>query len=783
MKKRAIVLLVAFLILRAASLGQYKIKTINFLSSLGLKNNASGPVFVLADSRSNKVFAANAMSSSLTVIDAKTRKVFNIPLKARALQHLKENCFAYNPNVDKIYLIANRYFFVVDPVTKDVVSFPTEKQFESVAVDEKTGNAVIVGRESSKIGFFNFSSKKLTYVDWLKKEYKLINENQTPPPPIRFAVAINDGKSAIAVVDGYTSRMWTFDGKKGKLLKSRKLPLKENDGRWHYAGLNRSYKRIFIGTETKTRKMARVASIDVFGTDDIVMDIPKGFSEPVGFAYNPNLNEVYVSYDNNFFVHCVNFNKRKIYSIPVPAYGNDAMALDEISNALYVGSWAHGEIEVLDVKRKKFVKKIEGLKLIPHMFSMAFNRASRKLYYPVGASAVNGTFGAAITELDPKTEKKFKIRTGWVVKDFIEIPSRKSFLVFNNEDMFSETNYGGSYKTYLLPFDYPICAARTKTGDIYLSYGPHQSYWPNPYIWAAKDGLLKISKKNLSFYDRRIPRQALQIVVDKNNVAYLTQNNWGKEEQFILPIEDEIRYPQMSHRIKLGDTLIRETTQRVMKYDADKDALYLARLGEKDDEPSIFQAIDLKTKKVVARKEIGRNPVDMLVAKDKIYVANFQSNSVSVIDKNDYSVVELKSGKGPIKLVEINGKIYAANALSRDIVEVKTPEINRGEYGFKVPFDGDIDNAFVWDGKIILTGFASDKIFVYSFDPQTKRFAPIFERVYPYGEVSLNTKNAAFYVSGCFADATTRLTKFAAAADGSLWISDYLGGKIYILEK
>ena len=38
------------------------------------------------------------------------------------------------------------------------------------------------------------------------------------------------------------------------------------------------------------------------------------------------------------------------------------------------------------------------------MFTMAFNPNNSRLYFPKGASAVNGTFGAAVTVLDPDDE-------------------------------------------------------------------------------------------------------------------------------------------------------------------------------------------------------------------------------------------------------------------------------------------------------------------------------------------------------------------------------------------
>ena len=112
------------------------------------------------------------------------------------------------------------------------------------------------------------------------------------------------------------------------------------------------------------------------------------------------------------------------------------------------------------------------------------------------------------------SEKIEKIHTGWSPIDLIELKDRGSFLVFNSEDRFAEVWANGSYDMKPLPYDYPIRAAYSPEGDIYLSYGPHQSYWPTVYIWDAKNGILTIDAEDLGYYDRRIPRQAHEMALD-----------------------------------------------------------------------------------------------------------------------------------------------------------------------------------------------------------------------------------------------------------------------------
>ena len=51
------------------------------------------------------------------------------------------------------YLVGDHCLQVIDPDRGAARSIPTEAQFESVAVDEETGSAVLAGRESKDLGF------------------------------------------------------------------------------------------------------------------------------------------------------------------------------------------------------------------------------------------------------------------------------------------------------------------------------------------------------------------------------------------------------------------------------------------------------------------------------------------------------------------------------------------------------------------------------------------------------------------------------------------------------
>ncbi len=772
MRKVTIFLLLVGLAVAASA--EYSVTELDFLEKSGLQFNGAGPLLVQIDVPRNRLVTANTLSSSVSVIDCETGKVINIPIAGRAFQHLKSESMTIGAATGRIYLIGRNCFYIVDPDAQTSQQIPTDAQFESIAVDEKSGNVFIAGRESRGLGFFEASSGRLSMLDWLGTEEELINLNATPPPPIRKVVA--DGSLGdIIAVDGLDPAIYVFDGTTGTKKTSRPIGLAAG-GRWHLGGSNESSHHLYLVVETVDRRVIQAAKIDVTGTEDVVVPLPE-YTEGVGITYNSAREEVYIPYDNHASVHVVDFgNGGELHEIMVPAYGNDGSAVDAENEILYISSWAHGEIDVIDLKERKLVTRHPGLGIIPHMFALAFNPKTGMVYFPKGASAVNGAFGSAVSVFDPSTGKLSKIHTGWAPIDLIEIESRGSFLVFNSEDAFAEVKVDGSVEMHPLPFDYPIRAIDSPEGDVYLSYGPHQSYWPTVYIWDAKNGVLTIDADDLGLYDRRIPRQAHEMVLDNDGVLYFTQNNWGKEEQFVGVMKDQVRLFNINERLRLVDEVEREITQRILRYDEASNLLYLVRVGEKDEDPSVLQVIEPDSGTVLHRLELGTTASDLAFDSKNIYVANFDSNSVSVIDTSDYSVSKVEAGEQPLKLCACAGKIYAINHSGNSLIEV-------GGNSRNLPTEGLPDNIFEWNGKLVITSHNSDRLDITSFDPGSGAFEILHTVEYPYGDTSFDSRNVSFYLSGQFGDALFSITRGKIDSSGRLWISDFLSGRVFILSE
>jgi len=764
------------LIMPCLLLTEYSIKKIDLLSGSGFQINAAGPLLIKTDSLRNRVILANTNTSSITVINGNDHSVLNIPIGSRVPQYLKADAMTIDRKTGEIYLIGYHSFHIVSPDQATAKTIATDRQFEMIAVDENTGNVFLVGREDGRLGFYLAKSQRLTYQNWLEKEEKLINLNQTPPPSIRKIVVDNSLKTAVAV-DGFTSTLWLFNAATGKPLRHRSLSL-TSGGRWHWAGYNEATHHLYVVVETKERRVIQAAKISVTGAEDMTVPLPQ-LTEGVGIVYNPQFDEIYIPYDNHPTVHLVDFKQRgQVTEIKVPTFGNDGSAIDGKNDILYIASWAAGEVDVIDLKSREFRKRITNLGIIPHMFSLAFNGNNNLLYIPKGATAVNGSFGSAVTVLDPASEKTFKIHAGWAPVDLIEMKDRNSFLVFNSEDQFAEVCYDGSYLFHPLPYDYPLQAVHSLSGDVYLSYGPHQSYWPVVYIWGAKNGILKIDDQDLSFYDRRIPRQALRIVLDKDGVLHMLQNPWGREPQFLGKMEDEIRLFEIGNRIVLSDTVDRETTQRILQYDPELHRLYVARVGEKDEDPGVLQIVDLASNQVINRTLVGITPTDLVFDQRNLYVANFESNNITVIDKLSFVRKEVPTGEQPLKLCARGDDAYVINHRGNSLQEVKG---NGAIYA--IPFTCLPDNLFAWGKKLVVTAHNPHALYILLFDPETKAFKLLHQEDYPFGDTRFDTGNSSFNVRGQYADALFSITQAKADQFGRLWMTDFLSGKLFILEE
>ncbi|HQG44682.1 MAG TPA: hypothetical protein PLG50_03370 [bacterium] len=769
------ILLLFLLISGIAGASELTVKCVDLLRPLNLQVNAAGPVLIQVDTLRHCLIAANTLTSSLTVNDLHTWQVVNIPLAGRALQHLKSEAMTLNGRTGAVALIGDHAFHLVNPATRSAKSYTTDVQFESIAWDEATGNCFLAGRESPVLLLQEGKSGLQKRILWQEHAEKLINLNQTPPPPIRKVIADPDAGRIIAV-DGYSASITLVRGRDGKILNHFEVPL-QHGGRWHLAGFDRARHILYLVIETAARQVVQAARIEVQTGACQVITLPQ-YTEGAGITSLPIREQIYIPYDNHPSVHIADFSDGTVKEIKVPNFGNDATALDPGRGLLYVASWAKGEVDVIDLQQPAMIKRITDLGILPHMFSMAFDPHERILYYSKGATAVNGTYGAAITLLDPVGGHTARLTTGWAPIAMTEWPGGEGFALFNNEAGYVHLRPDGSFTTHSLAYDYPISAVTSPEGKIYLSYGPHQSYWPTVYIWGAKNGLLTIDPRTAELNDRRIPRQAHRLAMDRAGALYLTQNAWGKEEEFIGVLNDPVRDWEIGTRLLTGDSIERENTPRLLVYDPDRNWLYSVKVGEKDTDPGLLRIFDLETRQRIGRIEVGSSPVDLAFDDSLIYVANFGSTSISIVNKNSLTSRTLTTAAQPLRFGRLAGRLYLLCQSGRRLQEI-TP------HGIKdlLRLEELPSQLMVWKEKLVIATCDASTLYLYQYQPDSLRFGLLHMVKYPYGETRFDSGNTAFYLQGQYGDAVFDLFCGKTDRDGRLWISDFLAGRVYILEE
>lgn len=771
---RFLTLILVLFILAPSIYTETGIQTISFLDSINTKYNGAGPLMVKVDRDRDRVVLINTNTSSVTLINGKDDGITNIPISKRVPQYLKEESFVIDRKTGNIYLIGSGNLTIVFPDTGTALTFDTKYQYEMVAVDENTGNCFLAGRESRKVAFVHLKKGRLKYIRVFDRKEKMVNLNQTPPPPIRKIIA-DPALGTVSVFDGYSNRLFTLDIGTGKVKGSRVPDIKPGK-RFHFAGYDKEKHCLYLVTETEKRKVIEAVKLDCRLTNDTIIKLP-GLSEGVGISLNAEREEVYIPYDNHPVVHIVNFKgEGKVHKADIPSYGNDASAFNNEKSLLYVASWAYGEIYIVDLATYKLKKRIRGTGIIPHMFSMAFNPAQKKLYIPLGASAVNGSFGSAVTCFNTDTWEKKKIVTGWAPVDLIEMKKKDGFLVFNTESEFAEVTPDGKVTYHQLPFPYPAFAARKPNGNIFLSYGPHQSYWPAVYIWGAKNGILEIEEENLQMFDRRIPRLAHKIVFDKRGGLYGLQNSWGRENLFLTWFPKGIRMFAPQERVYFYTKIQRENIQRILKYDEGADLLYIVKVAETDPGPGSLLIINAEDNRLVKEVPTGNTPTDLCFDKNNLYVSNFDSGTITQIDKKSFNIKSLKTGKGPLKVISHEGELFVLNHLDNDIQVI-------GKQGRRIPIPHGLspDNMVRFGSMIYVTAHNENSMGIFKKDLEGNTLIRLHQFSFPYGETTFDNTNTAFYLRGQFGDSIYELSQIKKGKDGKLWVTDLLSGRLFII--
>jgi YVTN family beta-propeller protein len=477
-----------------------------------------------------------------------------------------------------------------------------------------------------------------------------------------------------------------------------------------------------------------------------------------------------------------------VTEIKIPAYGNDASAIDFNNDKLYVASWAYGEIDVIDLKIRSLKKRVRNIEILPHMFSMDFLNSSGDLVVPLGATAVNGSHGAALTLFSVNQDfSRRRLLTGWAPVDLVQVPGDSAFLVFNSEDVMAVVNPDGSWESEVLPVTYPRLARVCKQ-NLYLAYGPHQSYWPTVYIWAARNGILEIEPKriettgrgsqlNFQTFDRRTPRLAHDMAVDSLSRLYALQNSWGREKLMLSYFPEGIRLFGPQVKVAFEEPINRETIPRILKYDRSLNRLYMMVLGNTNEDNGRVLIIDASDQSLIRTVETGLTPTDLVFDEKAIYIANFDENTVSRIDKSTQTASKIRTGEQPFRLAKCDNDVYVINYGSSTLQNLSTGK------KIKLGFPGKPDFLFAAEDRLIISMHSPNSFDLILYDPSSGQFNRIHHLDYPYGELGFDTVNASFSTPGQFGDAIFTVNQMKLDDKSRLWVTDFLSGRLLIVDE
>jgi len=73
-------------------------------------------------------------------------------------------------------------------------------------------------------------------------------------------------------------------------------------------------------------------------------------------------------------------------------------------------------------------------------------------------------------------------------------------------------------------------------------------------------------------------------------------------------------------------------------------------------------------------------------------------------------------------------------------------------------------------------------MYLFEIDVESGKSKTLLEFKYPYGDTSFDTRNVSFYVRGQYGDVVFDLTRAEVDSSGRLWVTDFLSGKLFIVD-
>lgn len=755
----------------------------------GMGGNAQGPHILIADNQNSRVFAACVNSSAIAMIDAKTDKVTVIPVSSRMPRRLRIQGAAVDHFTNEFVLAGQNCIIIADLVHGKSRTVPLPDDYTSVAVDEKTGKIFAVGRVSGDLAIVGPGAAEASFIPYGSMEEDIQYFAVSPPTPIR-TVWVDSNDRRIYIFDGTQPKLFILDADTYKVINSRNLPLSQFP-RWHWGGPDWEDGRFYLSVEDDKRVSRFAVSVDLKGTNDIVVELPEGATEPTGVSISTKRNELYIPYDNNDFIHAISFSPEpKVEQIQHQSkYGIDSSVYDEEKGLLYAPSWAEGIMFEINVAERKVNHHTPYFPVYPHMNNFAYLPSLGKIYVPSGATAVNGTFGSLITVLNINTLEQKTIRTGWSPVSLVEIPDKDRFFVFGSDDSFAVVSPDGKASFKKLPYPYLHEGFYNPAdGNVYATYGLHYSIFPAFYIRATRGGIYTLDSSGEMISERQTDRLAQRALIDDNGILWATENIWGKEEPRLIYFD--LKNNSRWGKVMLPPAIDNECALRGLKKNPLNGDLWVLRNGDRSVDKGMMHRVNPSSKSLIATYETGITPTDIAFLVNFTLVSSFMEDKITIVNSMSENTsaektFEIKAGDGPVAIATVPElkEAFVLNHLDSTLTVLAYTNGNiEPQKTISIPGECKPGNIFEAGGKLFISAHNKKMFILQQFDPRTEKFKTILKHAYPYGETTFDQSNAAFANTAQWGDAIYRLNEFALDSKSRLWVTDYLSGKLWIIK-
>lgn len=421
-------------------------------------------------------------------------------------------------------------------------------------------------------------------------------------------------------------------------------------------GNNKEITKINLGRELSTIKVDSIThdvyiiklnekTISVMSgiTNELTKSIPIEAKFPFYFMIGKNKQTFLINRDEGVTYFIKDY--RVVGNIKSQQDGPSRMALNDVTQKLYVSNWLSASVSVMDVKNYKLVKKI---------------------------SLPKGSFPAYIT---------IDIKNNLI---FVSIVGENRIVVIDGDN----NEIIANFKTGINPVESTISLAGNE-----LFFPNSGSNSVTIVSWTGKNNFFEKTmpdNKGIVPSDDNFQSPMKLVVNDKNNDVYILNNFGGN---FI--IMDGKTY-LVKKKIIVGqnpnDIIFVPEVDKVFVSIGDEDKIF------------IYDVINGSQKTIT----VGDKPTSLLFNKNnnKLYIINYNAADLSVVDiNNEFSVsnISIGNGNGRIFVVDDNGeKLFISNT-NNEIVMIDTftgQETNRIklEYVIKgIFYDKNYNDIYVWE--------------------------------------------------------------------------------------